>query len=226
MSDFLPGALGWLADAVPFAVPRPLARDPDGNWLIVRWVDGLPVIDGSDLLARSLGRAVAALRALDPERARIAGVPDRPEKADLARRGVVALERLPQCAARWPVGPMAEVLAEPPVPGVRQGVAHLDLYPRHVLATATGDLAGILDWGDLGVADPAIDLAIAWTLFDPPDRDAFLETVAPDPDERVRAQYLAAIYAVHLGAWGLDTGAPDLIAVADRVWRELARGAT
>ncbi len=49
-------------------------------------------------------------------------------------------------------------------------MCHSDLIPSNVLV-ADGHLAGLLDTGGFGPADPAIDLVAAWHLFNEPARD-------------------------------------------------------
>lgn len=42
---------------------------------------------------------------------------------------------------------------------------HGDLYPRHIILNSNKNLYGIIDWGDLDLANPAIDLQIVYMLF-------------------------------------------------------------
>jgi aminoglycoside phosphotransferase (APT) family kinase protein len=49
---------------------------------------------------------------------------------------------------------------------------HGDLHPRNVLVRDRR-LAAVLDWGDLGASDAAVDLAAVWWLFDPADHAGF-----------------------------------------------------
>ena len=51
-------------------------------------------------------------------------------------------------------------------------MTHGDLIPGNVLVDG-GRLAGVIDVGGLGAADPALDLVAAWHLLDPGPRDAF-----------------------------------------------------
>jgi aminoglycoside phosphotransferase (APT) family kinase protein len=48
-------------------------------------------------------------------------------------------------------------------------MSHKDLIPGNVLVSG-GRLAGVLDVGDLGPADPALDLVAAWHLLEPGPR--------------------------------------------------------
>ena len=43
-----------------------------------------------------------------------------------------------------------------------------------------GQLTAVIDFGGLGVGDPACDLMIAWNLFTPPMRWAFREAIDVD----------------------------------------------
>ena len=81
---------------------------------------------------------------------------------------------------------------------------HGDPHPLNLLVGDDGDLAAILDWGDLTAGDPACDLATAWLCFDAPGRAAFRAAAAnPHHDAAVwtRAQawalHLAAIFVAH-----------------------------
>jgi aminoglycoside phosphotransferase (APT) family kinase protein len=61
----------------------------------------------------------------------------------------------------------------------RDVMTHGDLTPGNVLV-AGGRLAGILDAGGLGPADPALDLVAAWHLLEPRPRRAFREHLVSD----------------------------------------------
>ena len=65
---------------------------------------------------------------------------------------------------------------------------HGDLHARNVICQA-GAIAGIIDWGDLCVGDPATDLASLWILFEPHAHAGFWDaygTVSPATHERAR----------------------------------------
>jgi aminoglycoside phosphotransferase (APT) family kinase protein len=44
-------------------------------------------------------------------------------------------------------------------------VSHGDLHVRHLLVDSRGAATGVIDWGDLCLADPAVDLSIAYLGF-------------------------------------------------------------
>lgn len=75
-------------------------------------------------------------------------------------------------------------------------VAHRDVPPRWFhgdvaagnLLVVDGNLAAVIDFGTCGVGDPACDLAAAWTLLGPTDRDVFREVLAVDDAEWARGR--------------------------------------
>ena len=63
---------------------------------------------------------------------------------------------------------------------------HGDLHPSNML-TRHGELSAVIDWGDLTAGDPATDLAIAWMLFDTPQRTSFRHLAGVDASTWRRA---------------------------------------
>ena len=49
---------------------------------------------------------------------------------------------------------------------------HGDVHPENLLVKG-GQLSAVIDFGGLGVGDPACDLTIAWTFFSGDSREAF-----------------------------------------------------
>ncbi|MFI2105449.1 aminoglycoside phosphotransferase family protein [Isoptericola sp. NPDC019693] len=185
-----------LAPHVPLTVPAPLAVGvPDDaypfHWSVVPWVPGAATSDPLDpeavpnldlpRAATDLGAFVSALRAVDPT--------DGPVKEGTGRG--VPLARLddavhsataeagdrvdgPAVLRAWD---RALEAASDPVPGAW---LHGDLMPGNLLADG-GRLTAVIDWGALGVGDPAADLPPAWWLFAGRDRDAFREASGAGP---------------------------------------------
>lgn len=81
-------------------------------------------------------------------------------------------EWMDQCFATWPASPDVATLRDlwasmrelPRLEGP-DVMSHRDLIPGNVLVGG-GRLVGVLDWGGLGPADPALDLIVAWHFFD------------------------------------------------------------
>lgn len=92
-------------------------------------------------------------------------------------------------------------------------LCHGDLYSRHVLLDAAGDVSAVIDWGDLCAADASIDLAIAYSAFTGEARDALLESYGPVDDETLlRARTMGMSSAALVAHYAHDTGDPALLA--------------
>ena len=86
--------------------------------------------------------------------------------------------------------------------GFEPALIHSDLGAEHMLVR-DGLLAGVIDWGDTRIGDPALDYS--WLLHGPfPDWDV-------DPELRRRAHFyhrLAPFFSVH---YGIFTKQPDYV---------------
>jgi aminoglycoside phosphotransferase (APT) family kinase protein len=86
-------------------------------------------------------------------------------------------------------------------------LTHGDLGPEHVLVTPTGDLAGVIDWEELAVGDPAWDHA--WLLNAVPEigeRVLAAYGGPPDTSFRHRAGFSYRLMPFHEVVHGLDVG--------------------
>jgi aminoglycoside phosphotransferase (APT) family kinase protein len=103
-----------------------------------------------------------------------------------------------------------------PAVGERPVLVHGDLHVRHLLADpVTGEPSGVIDWGDVCLADPAVDLSLTWSLLDDPGRDAFYAAYGPVPaDRRLRARILALFLNAVLALYAHDVGNRALLAEA------------
>jgi aminoglycoside phosphotransferase (APT) family kinase protein len=212
-----------LAPLLPLPVPRPaFVGQPDGDYA---WpFFGCELIDGVEAgdagltdearvrvgleLARFL-RALHALEAderlpLDPN-----GRADTVRRAAMAREELAELERLdvwrppPELEA---VLAQAEGLSRPEAPVV----AHGDLHFRHLLVSGRA-ASGVIDWGDVCVADPAIDLPLLWSFVPPRGRTAFLDAYGPVSEAQlVRARVLAIQLCAVLAHYAHVEGVPGV----------------
>jgi aminoglycoside phosphotransferase (APT) family kinase protein len=127
--------------------------------------------------------------------------------ADLERQGLYE----PELAARELLA-AAERLGPPPDP---PAVSHGDLHIRHVLVEPDGSATAVIDFGDLCLADPAVDLSLAYAAFIGEARAALLEMYGPVPPEReLRARAVALFLSGALAVYALDVGASALLAEA------------
>jgi aminoglycoside phosphotransferase (APT) family kinase protein len=106
----------------------------------------------------------------------------------------------------------AERLGAPARPPV---LVHGDLHVRHVLLDDGGSAVGVLDWGDVCLADPAVDLALAYTAFSGRARSAFLTAYGEvDADRELRARALGVRLSALLAAYAADVDRPALLTEA------------
>jgi aminoglycoside phosphotransferase (APT) family kinase protein len=188
----LPVALGSASTLVPWP------------WTVCRWLQGTPASDLQGELLQNLPAQLAAflreLQAIDTSGGPVAGAHSffrggHPGIYDnQARSAIAALaDRLDaETALRiWETG-IATSWDHAPV------WVHGDVAAGNLLMHE-GALRAVIDFGCLAIGDPACDLAIAWTLFDPPSREIFRRELPLDDAswERGRAWTLwkAAIVA-------------------------------
>jgi aminoglycoside phosphotransferase (APT) family kinase protein len=136
------------------------------------------------------GRADMAVR-VPRTRERLAAL------ADLTRAESRAAERILREAERLP-------------PSSAHAVVHGDFHVRHVLVE-DGRVSGVIDWGDVCVGDPSIDLQLAWSLLTAERRAAFLDAYGPvDEATQLRARVLAVFFCALLADYARAQGLPGL----------------
>lgn len=133
------------------------------------------------------------------EAARNGAGPDTIARLDLARRVPWAREQLDQLARRGIVTdarPFVAILDAAPAAYLPRTdtLVHGDLYVRHLLISDGHQLAGVIDWGDVHVGDPAVDLAIAYTFLTPDARAAFFDEYGPADDVARQIARLRALW--------------------------------
>jgi aminoglycoside phosphotransferase (APT) family kinase protein len=103
-------------------------------------------------------------------------------------------------------------------------LTHRDLGPEHVLVSPSGDLAGVLDWEELGVDDPVADFA--WLLHEMPEHGERALSAyggTPDPAFRTRGAVRYALMPFHEVLYGLDTAQDEYVASGIEGVRRRAR---
>lgn len=183
--------LPQLAPALPLAVPVPLALGKPGAgypwpWSVYTWLDGVEATADhlSDLrqAAEDLAGFLQALRSVDATDGPVPGDHNFGRGVPLADRDANVRAALAQltddidtdaATAAWEAAIRAPRWEGAPV------WIHGDLQPSNLLAVR-GRLSGVIDFGGLGVGDPACDLLIAWNLFFGESRAAFRAALAVD----------------------------------------------
>ena len=225
--------LPFVAGRLPLPVPEPRCAgtddDPQEPWpyAVVRAVPGRELADVSPPdaarvpAAAALGAFLAVLHApttrslvqhldlpVDPMR--------RAEPAarlEQTRAALAALEGL------WTPDPAVDELlrdgARLPPPSGEPVLVHGDLHVRHLLLDRDLGAAGVIDWGDVCLADPAVDLALGFAGFAGPARAAVLDAYGGvDPERELRARCLAVRLSVLLAGYAAADGRPALLAEA------------
>ena len=210
-----------LAPLLPVAIPVPLAegapgREFPGEWGIYPWLEGEhPDCDGD---AESLAAFVAALH-----RVELAGGPPARRGRPLAEvQDESAREALLQlggsidvgaATAAWDAALEAPQWDGPPV------WIHGDLLPANLLVQ-DGRLSGVIDWGSVGVGDPAVDMIAAWGALTADGRDNFRDRLGVDDATWARGRGWALSIGLIALPYYVDTN-PVFAETARRLIREV-----
>ncbi len=175
-----------LALELPLAIPVPLAKGAPGegypwHWSVYQWLDGedvysAPIADPRQM-ARDLARFIAALRRIDP-----AGGPPASRGVPLATRDAevrAAISALHGTLDTSAATPAWEAALHAPAWEGQPVWLHGDVQPVNLLVRS-GRLSAVIDWGMLGVGDPACDVMIAWSFFSGEARAVFRATLDVD----------------------------------------------
>jgi aminoglycoside phosphotransferase (APT) family kinase protein len=194
--------LRWLprlASGLPLAVPVPLGigQPVDGYppvWSVYSWLPGETATDapGADerQLAIDLVQFLSALQQIDST-----GGP--PPGAHNFYRGCPLALR--DESTRASIAALASTIDADRVTASWEGAlrtsewesdgvwVHGDLDARNLLV-ADGRLDAVIDWGGLGVGDPACDVMVAWKMFTGDARELFRSELAVDDATWARAR--------------------------------------
>ncbi len=184
-----------LAEVSPFPVPEPVAIGQPGAvypmpWSVQTWLSGTAAFEadpsGSDAFAADLATFIAALRSADTRGRVFSGTgrggvlthhDEWMDKCFEESEGLLDVPRLRRLWSQFRELPRTSA----------DVMSHRDLIPGNVLVK--GDrLGGVLDTGDFGPADPALDLVSAWHLLQPGPRDVLRQTLASDDLEWKRGK--------------------------------------
>ena len=203
--------LPMLAPQLPLAVPVPLGHGVPGegypwHWTVCPWLKGelaaLTRVADMRGAARSLARFIAALQAIDS-----AGGPVHEFRGvslaahDHNTRALVAALRdsldVGSALAVWDAALSAPAWTGRPV------WMHGDLHPANLLVDGH-ELSAVIDFGLLGVGDPACDLMAAWTYLSADSRDVFRNALAVDDATWSRARGWALRFGLRAVAYSAD----------------------
>jgi aminoglycoside phosphotransferase (APT) family kinase protein len=224
-----------LAPLLPLGVPVPLADGSPGEgypfeWSVYRWLPGEDAtvrrVTDPGRLATDLASFVAALQQIDPaggpgpgKHNFLRGEPlvarDAPTRAAIA--SLHAAIDVDAVTAVWEAALLTPEWDRPPV------WIHGDLDARNLLIDA-GCLSAVIDWGCLGVGDPACDAMVAWKALSADARDVFRAALSIDDSTWARGRGWALSQAVSALAYYTMETNPVLVVEARRWLAEVLAG--
>ncbi len=169
--------------------------------------------------ARKLGEFLRMLHSIGVQEALAMGaVPDQLSRMDISLRLPKLQAYLHEVKRRglFPqMGALSRVLESSMPEGhpvSESCVVHGDLHPGNIVVDDFGTISGVIDWGDVHIGSPAVDLAIVYSFLPRQGREAFCEAYGEAAESVWRLARFKAIYtAVNLLMYGLDTGNKVLV---------------
>jgi aminoglycoside phosphotransferase (APT) family kinase protein len=223
----------WLPQLAPLlsmVVPEPVATGEPGagypfTWAVYRWIEGEPyaddLVDDEGQAAVDLARFVLDLRRVPV----VAGAPRggrRPlHEVDVETRAAIAaageLIDADAALAAWRDG-----LGAPIWDGSLVWI-HSDLL-RPNLLVRDGRLSAVIDFGSVGVGDPATDIIAAWSVFGPAGRESLRRALDVDDQTWRRARGIGLHQAAMIIPYYRDTN-PGFAALAVRTVEQIVADA-
>jgi len=232
------GLLPWLAPQLPLRIPVPIyfgspSRTYPCPFAGHRMIPGrtllaAPLSDSDrKALARPLARFLASLHSISTDQAKAVGVPaDTLERLNTTKRRQVTRIRLDAIATagiRCDITRIEHLLDTLPIlerPRT-DSLVHGDLHSGQIVINEQRQIAGIIDWGDVHVGDPAVDLGGVQAMLPRDCQEGFLREYGPVDDIAWAAARGRAIWhTVALLAHSVDAG--DAAAIQE-AWSGLER---
>lgn len=219
----------WLPQLAPhlsLRIPEPVGKGRPADsypfsWAIYEWIDGQPyaadVVDDEPQAATDLAQFVVELRRINP----VAGAPR------AGRRPLLELDAVTRAAIESGRGVIDSDVAADAWDRALQAPAwngtpvwiHSDLL-RPNLLVHDGRVCAVIDFGGVGVGDPAADVIAAWAVFGPAGRGIFRDAVDVDDDTWNRARGFALHQAAMIIPYYRETN-PGFVALATRTVEEI-----
>jgi aminoglycoside phosphotransferase (APT) family kinase protein len=220
-----------LAAHLPLAIPVPLARGNPGAgypwpWSVYQWLEGHnPTIEDladAQQAAVDLARFIAALQKIDTAGGPKSGPRNSWRGLPLATRDLETREAITALHGRidtaavtavWEAALQASLWDRPPV------WIHGDLQSGNLLAVE-GRISAVIDFGCLGVGDPASDVMAAWLFLSAQTRPIFRQVLQVDEATWLRAKGWALSVGLIALPYYVETN-PVLAGIARRAIDEV-----
>ncbi len=207
------------ADPEPVAAGEPTSFYPF-PWAIFRWIVGEPysdeIVDDEGRAARTLARFVTELRAIEP----VEGAPRggrRPLRAlDIDTR--VAIDAAGAVIDRDAATDVWKRSLEAPAWDGERSWIHGDLLRPNLLVD--DGRCAVIDFGGVGLGDPATDVIPAWSVFGPVGRETFRSALHVDDGTWARARGVALHQAALIIPYYRETN-PGFVALAKRTVEQI-----
>jgi aminoglycoside phosphotransferase (APT) family kinase protein len=188
---------------------------------------GLDLADAvRDRLAPKLASFLSHLHGFPLGHVADQGIPRRGRDSAMDEARTEALEDIGTVSRVAPdvvTGAWLEVLADAPARGnepyVSDSLVHGDLAAEHFLYdSATASLCGVIDWSDVAIGDPAVDLDGVFHWSGARFLDAVLSSYRGPVDDATlaRARYLAACRGIADVRFGIETDRAEYVAAGAR----------
>src|SRR5262245_8100816 len=223
--------LPTIAPHLPLSVPVPIAigMPAEGypyHWGVCRWLEGenavlAPIIDLKQA-AMDLAQFISALQEIDPTGGLQPGSHNFFRGVALATRdsqtrtAIASLHGMLDTAAvtdAWEAALGTPTWDAPPV------WLHGDLHEGNLLVQH-GRISAVIDFGGLGIGDPACDMMVGWTVLSAETRPTFRSALSIDDATWTRGRGWALSVALIALPYYLHTN-PILVRIALRTIKEV-----
>lgn len=220
-----------LAALVPLSIPLPLAMGVPAegypwNWSVYRWIEGenaviAPIADQRQA-ATVLAQFINAIQRIDSTDGPAHGSHNSGRGEPLAKRDASvrqAISNLTNIIDTDVATTVWDEALQAPIWQGRRVWLHGDLHPGNLLVEQ-GRLSAVIDFGTLGVGDPACDNMVAWTFLSTESRALFRRLLTVDEATWTRGCGWALSFGLIAYAYYIDKN-PGLAAISRRTIDEV-----
>jgi len=191
----------WLPKLVPYLplpIPEPLAVGMPGegypwHWSIYRWLEGTPAstshITDLNVFAKDLAKFLVALQKINTAHGPEPGLHNFYRGGPLSTYDADTRKAIDALKGKIDTDKALEIWEEALATSWDQKPVwlHGDMSPSNLLVQE-GKLTSVIDFGQLGIGDPACDLAIAWSFFEGESQKVFREHLPLDRETWARGR--------------------------------------